>query len=430
MGETNSCFNRTQSSISLFDLKPPGAFPACIDQSFAYETTRELEFAVAIVKELSAAFPISGVLLTGSFARGEGIIRRSRNERGSQWLSDLECLVVIPDSARTHLRMISDALAERTRIANEEDQQKSRGQHIELSPILTARLRTMKPSIFAYELIEHGKLLWRSGGHEVPMPPRFELSRTVLGRDALRLLNNRIMEQVAASTHCSEQQDPAETAYLQSKFWVEMGTSISVFLECYQSSYKARYEALENVVADANLLPLPFGNATLSTILRAMRARVAPDGCRATGPSGDTDCAAALALKIWWWETANILNTSPLVGDWSEIGARLRRTDTTDSRLRDWGRVLLRKGIGGNFTIASIASVLQAGSLGSAIYTAGCLLFFYREAISQNSVVGAEIYQRLRSFLGINPPAGAVAHRCFSEVTALAWQKHLRSTAL
>jgi hypothetical protein len=412
----------------LFHQAPAGSFATCADPRFESEAQRELELAVASVSEIARALPISGLLLTGSLARGESIIRRGSTDNCPKWCSDLECLVVIPESGRKQLAAISATLRKRTQAANDEPARKAKGLHLELSPILANRLRSLRPSIFAAELIEHGKLLRRFGDQEIPVPRRFDVTAAILGRDALRLLNNRIMEQVADLT--SKKAPSPHEGYLESKFWIELGTSISVFLGCYRTTYKGRHLALQSAFADEQRLAVPDGRLLMTKISEAMEAKFAPcDPSKRRHEQIPID-ARQMALKLWWWETGKILGYSREVGRWSEVAPRLRDTDTPFSRIRDWGRFLFRSGMARALRTRAISAVLNAGSFGNAIYTVGCLLFFYWNEIGWNDGPGLEINRYLGSSLGIDPATGPIARQRFAEWAVDAWRRHLRAAAL
>jgi hypothetical protein len=57
-----------------FSLSPPGSFPLSADPAFQDEVRGELERLIARVRESAAAPSVAGVLLTGSFSRGEGTV--------------------------------------------------------------------------------------------------------------------------------------------------------------------------------------------------------------------------------------------------------------------------------------------------------------------------------------------------------------------
>src|SRR5271156_3544387 len=78
----------------VFSLSPPGSFPLSADPAFQDEVRLELERLLERVRNSAAAPSFVGVLLTGSFARGEGTLIPHPRSR-SRWLSDVECLVVI-----------------------------------------------------------------------------------------------------------------------------------------------------------------------------------------------------------------------------------------------------------------------------------------------------------------------------------------------
>jgi len=73
-----------------FSLSPPGSFPLSADPAFQDEVRRELECVIARVRDCAAARSVAGVLLTGSFARGEGTVIPNPESK-SRWLSDVEC---------------------------------------------------------------------------------------------------------------------------------------------------------------------------------------------------------------------------------------------------------------------------------------------------------------------------------------------------
>src|SRR5579863_485331 len=77
-----------------FILSPPGSFQLSADPAFQDEVRGELERLLERVRNCGAAPSVAGVLLTGSFARGEGTIIPNPRTR-SRWLSDVECLVVV-----------------------------------------------------------------------------------------------------------------------------------------------------------------------------------------------------------------------------------------------------------------------------------------------------------------------------------------------
>jgi len=410
---------------------PPGSFPLCADQAFERDAAREMECLVGMVREATPRFAPAGLLLTGSFARGEGVIVRDATH-GLKWLSDVECLVVFPDSSRGELPRIRLALEEAARRANADSRRKCQGLAIEMGPILASRLGAMRPAIFTCELLEHGKLLC-GRPEEIPMPPRFELTRDLLGRDAFRLLNNRIVEQVAVKSSYEVESGAgqiAATAYALSKFWIELGTSLSVFLNCYRPSYQERHAALANAFASkSGALDVKAAEVLEAKLAKAMALKLGHISAEQYSTQRDFECAADIASGIWWWETGCLLGEGTGRGGWRDVTTRLRRVETTAARIRDWGRALRRTGGAVNLGGTSLREVIRAGSFANAIYAAGYLLYFFWDQIGSGRGAGEEIRDGLNRLFGVVATDGRADRQLLAERTLSAWRMHLRSAA-
>jgi hypothetical protein len=409
----------------------PGSFQLCANPAFEEVAVREFEGLVSFAHEVIQPLRALGLLLAGSFARGEGVIVVDRHG-DYRWLSDIECLVVLPDELRRDLPRLTQLLANAAHDANQDGRRGTRGIKIELNPILASRLAAMRPAIFTCELIDHAKLLWGRPA-EIRMPVRFEATRDLLCRDAFRLLNNRLMEQVAVRLRLEDESNllsAPEAAYAQSKFWVELGTSLSIFLGCYRTSYKARYAALENVLSSSGTgLDTKTVEVLRSKISQGMALKLGYINTDQYDADGSLGCAADIASRIWWWETGNLLGDSRCEADWHSLPARLRRVQTTAGRLRDWGRLALRTGTLENLHPAAFRDLLRAGSFGNAVYAAGCLLSFSWNQIGSGNGPGAEISSFLGRLFGVDGPCGPVTRRLIAERALHAWNVHLRSAA-
>ena len=78
-----------------FELSPPGSFSLCADPERQAEAASELLAVSEQVRADTRRYSALGLILTGSFARGEATILVDP-EGGIRWLSDIECLVVFP----------------------------------------------------------------------------------------------------------------------------------------------------------------------------------------------------------------------------------------------------------------------------------------------------------------------------------------------
>jgi hypothetical protein len=265
------------------------------------------------------------------------------------------------------------------------------------------------------------------------MPKRFKATRELLCRDAFRLLNNRIMEQLALRVRLENESIPASEpaiAYALSKFWVELGTSLSIFLGCYKTSYKARYAELEHAFNS-------FGTGLDAKTVEVLRSQLAQGMALKLGyintdqyrNKGSFKCAAAVASRIWWWETSVLLGDIGSERDWRNVPARLRRVETTPGRIRDWGRLLLRTGAFEYLRPAAFRGVLQAGSFGNAVYSSGCLLSFFWDQIGSGDGPGVEISRFLGRLFAVDAPCEPMTRRLLAERALSAWTVHLRSAA-
>lgn len=203
-----------------FSLSPPGSFPLSADPAFQDEVRGELERLIARVRESAAAPSVAGVLLTGSFSRGEGTVIGNGGSH-SRWLSDVECLVVVRGGIVPR-QEIQRSMRQIERDTNSDGGSIARGIKVELRAILTEGMLRLRPAIFTRELCEHAKLLWGDPA-AIPVPPASSSEAEISKHDAFRLLNNRIIEQIAVrSEYADRTGDSTVTAYSLAKFWIDL----------------------------------------------------------------------------------------------------------------------------------------------------------------------------------------------------------------
>ena len=117
-GMTNRKSNPIQDPTG-FELKLPGFFPLCPEQALENEAVQDLQKIIHSAVEALAQYPVVGLILTGSVARGEGTMVPDRELR-SRWLSDIEFQVVLDGNRRVHLSEVDIALATLQRTINTE----------------------------------------------------------------------------------------------------------------------------------------------------------------------------------------------------------------------------------------------------------------------------------------------------------------------
>ncbi len=415
-----------------FENRPPGSFPLCADPSFDPYAARQLRALVRTVSRAIDDVRPLGVILTGSLARGEGAMVAGENRR-TRWLSDIECLVVFAGAGATSRGSHGEAMHRAAAALEAEAKVHAVGLEIQLVPILASRLARMRPAIFTRELAEHGKLLWGPPG-AIAMPVAEIEDARALRADAFRLLNNRIMEQVAARTRCEEgRAAPRESGYALSKFWTELATSLSVFLDCYRASYRERQRAMHAALAAPHgPLADEIAGDVLPRLDAAMRLRRGEFDATEWPREAGFEQAASLAERLWHWESGQMLAAPEEsgAGDWRAIPARLRRIATLSQSARDWLRWFLRPDLSRRMSLWGISRAWRAGSPGNAIYAAGCLLDFFWNDIGSRSVRGQEIVRLLGPLFGFRARNGTPHREQLVARAVAAWRSHLRNAAL
>ncbi|HXW54782.1 MAG TPA: hypothetical protein VEJ67_03465 [Candidatus Cybelea sp.] len=404
-----------------------------MEPRFQDDAARDLERVSRLVQQATRSFPVLGLILTGSVARGEGTLIADQ-KTGTRWLGDLECLLIVPPGWRTCTWQIDDALHGVETELNNDLGNRQRGLKVGITQMVATRLARLRRSIFNREFLEHGKLLWgtpsalpmpawwAAGAHEVPV------------RDALRLLNNRTIQQITARMmHETGAAEPLSAEYAISKFWIELATSLSVFLDCYRTTYRARQTAIESLMASRpEILGGEFSELLVARLREAMAVKFGQTP-KVTGPACQRfDEVARFATRVWYWESARMLGAGPDDSDWRLVISRLRRLETTSQRARDWMRLLMRDRSLRRltpYTIRTMKAAARAGSLANAIYATGCLLLFFWDEIGLENQPGPQIAQTLGAFFDVQAGSGKERRLMLTQRVQTAWDRHLRSSA-
>jgi hypothetical protein len=409
-------------ALSSFSLQPPGSFALCPDPALGDETTRDLEYISTTVREATRPFGVLGLILTGSVARGEGALI-AQPSGISRWLSDLEFQVIIPGARRTE--DIDAALRHTEQAINLAPANRQRGLRVGFNSIRAPQLARLRPAIFSREMLEHGKLLWGEPS-ALPLPQWWCDGRVDIPLlDAFRLLNNRIVQQLDARLRCEVcANTDLLPAYTLQKFWIELATSLSVFLGCYRTSYRERRPALSKLLKTQPQLFGEIGQLLIARLTDAIEVKLghaAPSACS----NEAFNEGAIVAAAVWKWETEQLLGRPSADYGWRSVGARIRQLEPYTQKARDWTRLLMRRASPREL-IRNVGAALRAGSLANAIYSAGCLLHFHWDDIGSGDVAGAEILTNLSSLFRIRPTIGAQGREAVATAVTEAWDRHLR----
>jgi hypothetical protein len=245
------------------------------------------------------------------------------------------------------------------------------------------------------------------------------------------LLNNRIVEQIAVrSEYADRASDSAAVAYSLAKFWIDLGTSLSIFLGCYRPGYQSRQKPVEDaLVAHPEIL----GGEMSGRFICRFRSAMAQKLGHARFPSGDFapefNEAVEIARATWNWESAQLTGATAAGGDWRGIFARLGSMETAAQRLRDWARLLRQPSGWQQLGPRAMLAAARVGSLATLIYGSGCVIDFFWDEIGSDRGRGTEMVVELSRALGVNAQEPSERRRQLTRATLGAWERHLRFAA-
>ncbi|MFI5072865.1 MAG: hypothetical protein ACHP8A_18470, partial [Terriglobales bacterium] len=180
------------------------------------------------------------IVLTGSFARNEGTTLMAGGRL--RVLGDIECMVVFPRN--TDRGPLQTSLNQQARQLKEELASRGTDCDLEFGAITSEYFHALRPQIFGYELLTHGRVVW---GDATVLAGISKFAVSAIPRwDAWRMLNNRIVEQLDwADGIRAYNRDQLIRAYYQLvKCHIDLGTTLLIFAGKYEDTYAARAQAL------------------------------------------------------------------------------------------------------------------------------------------------------------------------------------------
>jgi hypothetical protein len=293
------------------------------------------------------------IVLTGSFARGEGSVAAEGDV--IRVLGDMEFMIVFPlnaDRARLQrdLNVLAKELSQDLAACQVECE-------LEFRAVDVRYFEAMRPHIFGYELLWRGRTVW-GNANILASVPRFPTS-AIPHWDAWRMLNNRLLEQlehIETLESCTGE-NPLRFFYRLIKLQLDMGTSMLVFAGRYEDTYAGRAQALFRWAAET-------GHEASASLVREVAERVrdctafklSPGAARA--PLGvhlnrehreelrrellsATVELVGLARRVWRWEAAAFANqeASSDANDgvlWERVLAR----QTFSEKVRGWAKLV------------------------------------------------------------------------------------------
>lgn len=281
---------------------------------------------------------LEAIILTGSTARGEASILPT--EMGYRLLGDLEFLVIYRapfdfPKARRHMSALS---AHATREVGGKH-----GATIEFGPAgLVYLRRNIQPSIFAYDLLNHGRVIWPQANILTVMRP-FGVE-TIPREDALNLLMNRLLEMLVlkATPYHTEPDAAQNRAYHVVKVMLDLAGSALAFAGRYVSLYSERSRHFADLLATSPDLraALPDSDDFQTALAYAIDCKLDPS-------EADLDAlvlerawhqCTAWGRSLWLWEARRLLDI-PATTFINTLEAYLQR-ESLEVRLKGWGKFL------------------------------------------------------------------------------------------
>ena len=322
-------------------------FPLCGEDRHEAAIRGLIDGCVDFVRRRLSPRTLIGVVLAGSFARGEGSVLSVDGRL--KVLGDIEFFVVLAgagDYRRLRAEMATWGPEAAAILGGDRVQAE-----VEFGPVHVDYLhRRPHPSIFVYDLRHHGKVLWGPPDLLEAMPAfgAEDISR----EDALRLLFNRTIEQLDAYDRLAtlEGEGFLDVGYQRVKLVLDLAGSALAFSGSHCASYGQRPAALARLVKEtpslARRLPQSFGR----DLAIATRVKLAPEEHDFIPPGGESTATRRRALRaqilavgpaitgLLHWELEQLLDA---IGDLEGLLHRYLRTPTLARRARDWAKLLV-----------------------------------------------------------------------------------------
>jgi hypothetical protein len=385
-------------------------FPLCRDPRHEAAIRHVLVQSAEMLVDRLPPGTLAALVLTGSFARGEGSVMASDGRL--RVLGDIEFLAVLPGERdfhtfRTRMPQFGREVSDAVRDVIEVD--------VEFGPVIVDYFKRLaRPSIFVYDLIRHGKVIWGPADivkHVTEFGPE-----RIPPEDALHLLFNRTIEQLEAYDRTATLEGRAlwDLAYQRQKLVLDVAGSALAFVGRHEPSYEARPAAFGRLLAEAPALRAALPHAFCAELERAARIKISPGDGRDVLPP-DLPLAQqrdsirrqivagvpAVAALLRW-------ELSELLGDQHpELPTLLRRWArgmTLGRRIWDWAKVALHP-----VRPPLPLSRLRAGALFSRstpralLYTSGALAYLNLARPTADPAAIAALLPVRRARLGTEP---------------------------
>lgn len=329
---------------------------------------------------------LRALISTGSLARDEATIF-SREE---SWAlrGDAEFMLVFDKNAALPT---TAALGEvRRRIESDLLQEKTECK-IDLSAVHPTYFERLPAHIFTYELKHCGRVI---AGDETILQSIPDYSADELSReDAWRLLCNRLIEVLECAEELSGERGPfsSELQYRIVKLYLDMATSVLVFVGAYAPSYRERRDAMLRLACQkkqAEKFPLEIEEFA-DVVADCTAEKLLPHARDARHIDLSRRAAMQTAHALWRWELAQLAGGKSLGDDYGLFDQWMAMQPSW-KRIRGWLYVVRACGWQRSFRLWPRWWGLRKASPRHWIYLVASSLLFQAEDVKSPQTDSAE----------------------------------------
>lgn len=352
-------------------------FPLCADSVRGEKARSIVERSVSFIVSEIGPEHLEAIVLAGSLARGEGsvLLRPS----GLRLLGDAEFLVVLRspfdwDAARREMVKLSQH-------ASRDIGEDGCLAVIEYQPAgLMYFRRNVQPSIFAYDLLHHGKVIW--GRSDILSEMRSFGAEAIPQEDAVELIMNRIVEMLLfEAPSVSNGQDREALAYHLVKIILDLAGSAQAFLGRHVALYQQRQEAFMSLLDSLPDLraALPNPGGFQEELVWATHCKLAPTDELLFSKELPARIAAVAgwAKGLWLWQMRRLLGRPG--ASFEELLEGYLAHEPILIRLRGWAKLYLHPlRPKGSISPVKLARFFLRASPQSLTYAAALLAYWGR----------------------------------------------------
>ena len=349
----------------------------CIGGCEDKTATMVLDHCVSAIGKVSNDHSLTALILTGSFSRGEGSIFLD-DSSVAHVLGDIEFFVVLAEGERhadVHSLLAALSLDVERQLCEQQINCK-----IEFSPVARNYFRRVRPNIFNYELLKHGKVVFGDKNilHEIPS---FGSDR-IPPEDGFFLLCNRIVEQLIATR--SLRGNPSDFRYQILKLYLDMAGSYLVVSGRYAPTYAERVDLCEEAMVTDNVIISDDRRKLFQDILASCTAyKLNPNttDCPLMSEESSSENlwklfqeAAPFCKDIWLWEIQQLFGITENGTVWTVLANRRFKLRFI---IREWLKFfIVAHRVGRKLSVWRAICQFSKGTPRTLIYSAAAHMYF------------------------------------------------------